>query len=107
MAFRLILKQPGGGHVDAGAGILDHDNTEAGIAKISRRIRAADVCRQSAHHDRRDAAGAIERPQTRMLRGDGVRLKIAVETLAPQRMKSLAVRIVMIVKLEIIQSRRR
>src|SRR5262245_61867806 len=86
-----VHEQARGGHVDAGAGVLDQDDVEAGPAEVAGGIETADVLGDAADDHGGDATGAVEVGQARVLGGDGVGLVVALEPLAPDGVELLGV----------------
>src|SRR5262245_46434168 len=83
------LEEAGRGHVNAGAGVLDEQDSEAFAAKIAGGEEAADVRGDAADDHRADAAGPVQGEQAGVLGGHRVRLEIALVALAPDRVEAL------------------
>ena len=82
------LIQPRRGDIDPRTGVLDHQDTEPGLAKVACHEEAADVRRDATHGHSGDAGRLQEGDVPRMLGREGIRLEIAVEALAPDRVES-------------------
>jgi hypothetical protein len=88
---RLVLEEVRSRDVDAGAGVLANEDTQATAAEVSRGKETADVRRQAADHDRRDPFLSQQRDEAGVLSRQGVCIDLTVEALAPDGMKAIGV----------------
>src|SRR5262249_5970210 len=87
----LLLEEPGGRDINAGAGVLDQQHAEAGLAQVAGGEETADVRRDAADDDSRQSARLVQGGEAWVLRGHRVGIGVSIETLPPDRVESLRV----------------